>query len=156
NLTWEGKAGEDALKGVFVSDGKTLATKSERAGEQDSKSRAASNKLSEYLTGWLARGGLFMTLVYAVSPDEPRDPGQFKLSGFKTAGKDKVRGREANVIEYQAARGNDKATCKLWLDVQSGLPLKRVFEFGKFPIIETYSQWELDPTLPKTAFTLPK
>ena len=71
---------------------------------------------------------------------------------------------EANLIEYPidvGGKGNSKLTCKLWLDSQTGLPVKRVViwtqgEKSITLVTETYSQWELDPKLPEDTFALPK
>ncbi len=56
--------------------------------------------------------------------------------GFSTAGKEKVDGRETVLIQYQIKVKGFKAPhdCTLWIDKESGLPVKRKVRMGKEPI----------------------
>jgi outer membrane lipoprotein-sorting protein len=154
----EGTQNGRAIKGTAVSDGKSMAFRKESEGKGEGKGKSTPEKLSETLTGWVLRAGLFVG-AEQIDRSSPKDPAMLKLSDFKSAGKEKVEGREANVIEYTVARpdGSDRVTCKLWLDVKTNLPLKRTLEaVGKVLVTETYAHWELDPKLAEDAFTLPK
>jgi outer membrane lipoprotein-sorting protein len=158
NIHFEGTENGRAIKGSAVSDGKSLAFRMESEGKGEGKGKATPEKLSETLTGWVARAGLFMG-VEQIDRSSPKDPGMLKLGGFKSAGKEKVGDQEANVIEYTitAPDAKEPAVCKLWLDVKTNLPLKRTLEVsGKVSVTEMYAHWELDPKLAEDAFTLPK
>jgi outer membrane lipoprotein-sorting protein len=149
------------FQGIVVSDGKVLVYKGESNGKPDeTRSTPVADTMSEVVSGWLARAGLFVALDQ-VEKSKPKEPGSVQLANFKILGKEKVDGRDSNVISYVLTPGDGKketATCKLWLDVQTNLPLKRVTEAnnGKFRSVEMYRGWEIDPKLPDGTFTPPK
>jgi outer membrane lipoprotein-sorting protein len=147
---------------TIVSDGKTLAEQVQFEGTQPQVRTATVEKmLVDRVVGHLSPIGAYFGIINI--PRESRKAALLKLSGFKMAGKEKVGGREANIIAYQFPFGEKDlpTTCKLWLDAQTNLPLKRVLEIsdqGKvlFRAVETYSGWELEPKLPEETFMLPK
>jgi hypothetical protein len=65
-----------------MSDGKTLATRIETDGKPDTNSKPVADKFCEVLNGWLIRAGLFVG-IDAADSQNPKDPAQIKLSGFK-------------------------------------------------------------------------
>jgi outer membrane lipoprotein-sorting protein len=156
-MTYEAQIGKQSRKGTTVSDGKTLVRHRVEDGKPEMKSMPIHDKHYEVVSGWLIRAGLFVGMERAES-NNPKGSSILKLSEFKMAGKEKIGGCDANVIEYQLALADNTntLTCRLWLDAQTGMPLKRVLEGDGFRVIETYSQWELDPKLPEDTFTLPK
>jgi outer membrane lipoprotein-sorting protein len=162
-MTFEGTEGNRAMKGTVVSDGKMMVMKGEFDGKPDSKTQPAPEQLYQTLNGWLIRAGLFLAFESGLRQN-PKDASELKLSGFKMLAKDKVGGRDANVIEFQMTPAEAKdsvGTCKLWLDTQTNLPLKRTIEVtrnGKSAerITETYAQWEVDPIIADSVFMLPK
>ena len=90
----------------------------------------------------------------------------FKASEFKLGKKEKIGEREAQVIEYklayeEAAKETPDLSLseKLWLDVETHLPLKRVV-VGKlkkeFTCTEEYSEFTLNPKVDAKLFELPK
>ena len=160
--TFEGKDNSRAVNGVVVSDGKMQVRKTE-SDNKPLQWGAPHERFFEFFVGHLGRVGVHAGYE-ALRGDDPLNPAKLKLSGFKMAGKEKVGSREANALEYQLMLPGDdkiKATCKLWLDVQTTLPVKRILEInwdGKvaFRSVETYGDWELDPQLPDETFALPK
>jgi outer membrane lipoprotein-sorting protein len=156
-LTFAGLDGNDKVRNTIVSDGEKLATQYDLDGHSETVTTAADEKLVDRTIGWLTKSGAFVAASNIVD-SEHRNAAIMKLSGFKMAGKEKVGGREANVVEYQFLVGKEMlpSTCKLWLDAQTNLPVKRIVEISKFRVVETYSNWELDPKLPDDTFTLPK
>jgi outer membrane lipoprotein-sorting protein len=121
-------------KMTFVSDGKTLVLYNTATGKPG-KTEPVMDRVQETLTGWLIR-----------------------IGDFKRAGKEKVNGREANIITFTLTKGMvGKTSHKLWLDAETGLPLKQVVETqDRFGVVETYHNWELSPALPEETFALPK
>jgi hypothetical protein len=78
-------------------------------------------------------GGLF----FAVTGHANHDYRSLKLSDFKAVGD-----RRTEVIEFNLAKSG-----KLWLDAETGLPLKLVAENREgLGIVETYRKWVLDGT----------
>jgi len=117
-------------------------------------------RASIFFVGMQSKGGDFsLNPVYASLEQSPH----LELSGFKMAGKEKVGSREANVIEYSVApsKYTKGATCKVWLDTETNMPLKRILEVlgdGKIALraTEIYTRWELDPKISDELFALPK
>jgi outer membrane lipoprotein-sorting protein len=162
NMSFQGQEGKRSIKGKVVSDGKTMFTQMDLDGKPEMKTKPVSDKLFTVLVGYLSRTGLFLGFEI-MDRENPKDAAELKLSAFKSAGKAKVGSRDANVIEYMLIPPDSKtpASCKLWLDAQTNLPLKRTLEANRdgklvFRVVETYMQWELDPKLPEGTFTLPK
>ena len=79
---------------------------------------------------------------------------------FKTSAAEKVGERQARVIRHRLGKGgNDDAEITLWIDAESGLPLRRVFALPKgekLRITETYTEFKLNPKIDARAFELPK
>jgi outer membrane lipoprotein-sorting protein len=162
NMSFQGQEGKRSIKGKLVSDGKTIFTQMDLDGKPETKTKPVSDKLFATLVSYLSRTGLFVGFE-TMDRENPKDAAELKLSAFKSAGKEKVGSRDANVIEYTLTPpdGKGPASCKLWLDTQTNLPLKRTLEANRdgklvFRVAETYAQWELDPKLPDGTFTLPK
>jgi outer membrane lipoprotein-sorting protein len=161
-LTFEGVSLKLKAKSTMVSDGKTLATQRSFDGKPESRTEPAPEKFSDIFTGHLSRSGVYWGLEDSHRKN-PKEASLLKLSGFKMHPKEKVAGAEANVIEYHLTppEANIDLMCKLWLDVQTNLPLKRTLVASRdskviLRAVEIYSQWELDAKLPDGTFTLPK
>jgi outer membrane lipoprotein-sorting protein len=161
-VTFAGQEGKSRIHSTIVSDGKTLADQYQFDGKQpELHTSPVEKKLVDRVVGHLSPIGAYFGIINI--PREFRDAALLKLSGFKMVGKDKVADRAAVVIEYQFPLTEKEltTTCKLWLDAQTNLPLKRTLEVpdtGKilFRAVEMYSGWELDLKLPEGTFTLPK
>jgi hypothetical protein len=165
-LAFEGKIADRQLKVTAVSDGKSMVRRFDALGEGKAEGKAVPEKLTELFTGYLNRAGLFVAVESSLDGQGPQGFEALKLSGFKTTGKEKVGDVQAVVIEYQIALpglagSKGSAVCKVWLDAQTQLPLKRTVEIRRDGEVrsratETFSQWEIDPKLSEETFTLPK
>jgi outer membrane lipoprotein-sorting protein len=138
---------------AFISDGKLLTIL--HAGRL-TKTEPVNDQFQETLTGWGFRIGLFFATTH-INDGVQDDYRTLKLSDFKLAGEEKVEGRQAKLIEFTVTKETIPTRHKLWLDVETGLPLKLVAETtNHFGIREIYRNWELDPKLPDGAFAIPK
>ena len=85
------------------------------------------------------------------------------LTGFKKGESEKVDGREADVVTFlaQISIKEDKAAVKVWIDSETGLPVKRSitpYRDGKpseDEMLETYVKITLDAEIPEDRFALP-
>lgn len=143
---------------LLVCDGKHLKGTGNRLDTQG-KAVPAPPKLATLLTRGATRLGLPGYFGPGFDPlDEKLDPDAFaKLDGFRLGAKEKVAGRDAQAIEYQTEI-RDRILITLWLDVKTGLPLKRVLRdaHGKELLTEVYREFRLNPPLDATLFALPK
>jgi outer membrane lipoprotein-sorting protein len=161
-ITFTEQDGNVQWHNTIVSDGKTLAKEVQFEGRQPTlQTSTVEKKLVDRVAGHLGPIGAYFGIINL--PRESRDAALLKLSGFKMTGKDKVGGRDAQIIAYQFPLWEKglPVRCKLWLHVQTNLPLKRVLEISDqgeavVRVVETYSEWELEPKLPEGTFTLPK
>jgi outer membrane lipoprotein-sorting protein len=162
-LTIEGQDGKRQLKGLVVGDGKMLALQFDVDGQVQLKTRPLHDKFFATFTGYVSQAGMSAAVEAGLRVPDADPASQLQLSSFKLVGKEKVTGRDCNVVQYQIARGDTKVsgTGKLWLDTQTNLPLKRTLELSRegkveWRATETYNNWELDSQLPEGTFTLPK
>jgi outer membrane lipoprotein-sorting protein len=162
----------------LVSDGKRLKTKGakllistiglpyvELGGQTEGKTPKSFHAL---LAVTLSRGGIGATVLglpYLVSADEDIDPdkedSKMTVHDFEAVGAEKVGERQAKIVRYRFGKGgNDDPKVAVWIDTESGLPLKRVFlghpEGEKIRISESYSEIKLNPKVDAKAFELPK
>ncbi|HYV37426.1 MAG TPA: DUF2092 domain-containing protein [Gemmataceae bacterium] len=150
------------MTGQMVCDGRQMQMAVSNNNLANSKTEAAPDQMSAILKGYMTRIGLFLSLEYSLPPRPGQTPDQFQLAGFKMAGKEKVGNVETQVIEYTVTKQGEKdpIACKLWIDVKSGMPLKRMVETSKGGemgrIVELYTEWQIDPKLKGDEFTLPK
>jgi outer membrane lipoprotein-sorting protein len=157
---FEGKEGDKAMSGTVVSDGQTTGMKIIADGKPQSNTEATVDKLTEYIAGNFAIGGL----LFAVERDPKLPdsaPDKLKLSGFKLGGKEKVGDRDAQVVEFSFEWKDSKASAKLWLDSKTQVPLKRMVEVKegdkvRLRATEMYTNWQWEPKLKDGEFTLPK
>ncbi len=85
------------------------------------------------------------------------------LTGFKKGESEKIDGREADVVTFlaQISIKEDKAAVKVWIDSETGLPVKRSitpYRDGKpseDEMLETYVKITLDAEIPEDRFALP-
>jgi outer membrane lipoprotein-sorting protein len=162
----------------LVSDGKQLKTKGAKlvvasngqAGfDLDGHTEAKTPKgFHAQLGVMFSRGGIgptVLALPYLVGgdggdidPDQPES--RMSVHDFKAGAAEKVGERHAKVIHYRYGKGgNDDAAMTLWLDSQTGLPLKRVLAITKgeqIRITENYSEIKLNPRLDAKTFELPQ
>jgi outer membrane lipoprotein-sorting protein len=115
--------------------------------------------LNHRILTWLARPGLCIT--QGVPPDvrvaDEKD--RFPVSSFKLGSREKIGDRETQRLEYHLSiQGqNDSYSITLWLDVKTGLPVKRTTAFGAATIAtETYLTLILDKQVDAKKFDLPE
>jgi len=152
-------------KSNLVSDGAKMI--GDDIFEGKSPPKDTPKKFFEEMIGFFKHGGPVVGHVFSSSSSEGvRSVATFKASAFKLGNKEKIGNREAQVIEYKlvledAPKEVAKLSFseKLWLDVETNLPLKRVFT-GKlkkeFTYTESYSEFTLNPKVDAKLFELPK
>src|SRR5262245_36378218 len=124
-------------------------------------------KFFEETLGFFKHGGPVAGHVFtSESSDGIRYVATFTASAFKLGDKEKIGKRDAQMIEYKLALKDAPKEAaklsfseKLWLDVETNLPLKRVLT-GKlkkeFTYTESYSEFTLNPKVDAKLFELPK
>jgi WD40 repeat protein len=148
------------MRVLIVSDGARLSYQDN--GMPHPKFDDTPKNLNAEILTWVARSGVF--LPQAPLPDVKVDDAKdrFRVSGFKLGSKEKVGEREAQRLDYQlAVKGlNDPLSVALWLDVRTGLPVKRIVTEGvageKMRVTETYGKLALDEKVDARRFDLPK
>jgi outer membrane lipoprotein-sorting protein len=162
-LEYAGKDRDKILKGLAISDGKQLIGKNEFDGKPDNKSQETPPTMNAILAQYVARASLYMSLQAAFSPTAEQDPSKILVSDFKTLDKEKIGKRQAQAIAIKVQMPNQKAVfdVKLWIDLETHLPLKRVVEFRDgtevtMRLSETYTQMQIDPPIKGQEFVLPK
>jgi hypothetical protein len=59
-------------------------------------------------------------------------------------------------VKEKDGKPDDAKKHTLWIDCDAQLPLKLVMMEGKRRIVETYTEWQLDPKIHPKLFELPK
>jgi outer membrane lipoprotein-sorting protein len=120
-------------------------------------------KLYENFLASFRHGGVVAGIFLSASDGKEERWPTFHASGFKSGKQEKLGGRTAQVISYTLTGPEKKAPAfseTLWLDVESHLPLKRVFtgqfDGKKFTFTETYGPFNLAPKITAETFLLPK
>jgi len=162
-IVFSGTQGDMPISASLLSDGKTVAMKFASGDKGETKSEPTHADMQEFLLGFFAKTGLLVGMDKGTRPMPEFNPNKLTLTNFKMVGKEKVGDRETRIIQFNITVPNEKdqPTCKLWLDTQSQMPLKRQLEVevnGKviFRVTELYSQWVRDPVLKNDEFTVPK
>jgi uncharacterized protein (TIGR03067 family) len=159
----EVEMGGKKQKSTVVSDGPKMVGD---LFEGKGPSRNTPKKFFEETIAFFKHGGPVAGHVFSAEAEGVRSVATFKASAFQLGTKETIGKREVQVIEYKLTLENapkEEAKLslseKLWLDVEIGLPLKRVFT-GKlkkeFTYTENYSEFTLDPKLDAKLFELPK
>jgi outer membrane lipoprotein-sorting protein len=151
---------------TLVSDGRDMKsfgyTKAPGQPKQDKNETEKSPKgIGTFFRAELPRNGFCWCLLNMNRRrDIPAD--YFKAYDFKRAGEEKIGERNTQVIQYTVkAKGRDAKglSMKLWLDSQTGLPLKLAMTGGGSDITditETYREFTIDGKVDAKTFTLPK
>ena len=79
-------------------------------------------------------------------------------------GEEKVSGRDTRQLRYKVpaqldGEGEDRLDVAVWIDVKTGLPVKRTMTGGRSDVkalTETYSEFALDAEVGAKFFRLPK
>jgi outer membrane lipoprotein-sorting protein len=161
-LVFEGTQGRGKpSKVTWVSDGKAMAIQTVIGDNKVKVNLPMPNKLHPLVGGTIARASVVSTINGLTAP-KPIFPDRLKPT-FQKASKDKVGEKNAILIHYQiiTPEAGNLMVCKLWLDEKTNLPMKRIVEVSRggetlLRTAESYSEWELDPKLPKETFELPE
>lgn len=159
------KNGETSSKHTLISDGvKVVINDKGSQGEVPEPVQKMFTALIERAHGIFARGGAQALIIPSEWLGEMKKDTKvedlFQVADFKLGKKEKVGGRDAQVIEYKLTIKPDKEaiTIRTWVDVKTNLPLKRAMgdEKEKGGITETYSKLTLDEKIDPKKFELPK
>ena len=149
------------IQDLIISDG----TKLKSVGSRNLTVNTPST-LNKTLQGCLTRGGPSYTLMvlnmsyYSKESDPAR---LITLSNFAMGKTEKVEERESQVIDFKSTLGlanKQESTVKLWIDIETGLPVKRVFVVNEMnqeiTTTEVYTSLKLDGKIDPSKFELPK
>ena len=148
-------------------DGHTLYVSNGSEGRHNDKDIPATpKKISKHLVKSMEYSGVLLGVDGSrkVWYEKAGVKGIFRTSALKLGKKEKVGEHDAQVVEYQldikSEFANEALAVKLWLDVSTGLPLKRSVT-GKFhdkeiDIVETYSKFVIDEKIDEKRFEIPK
>ena len=148
------------MRVLIVSDGTRLSGQDN--GMTHPKLEDTPKNLNAEILTWVARPGVF--LPQAPLPDVKADDAKdrFRVSDFTLGPKDKVGKREAQRLGYQlTVKGqNDPFSVLVWLDLKTGLPVKRMVTSraggAEMTVVETYGKLTLDEKTDAKKFDLPK
>jgi len=142
---------------LIVSDGKELKQTRQEQSWGPWKTAADQNAVTKIGTARL--GGGFFLLYYRL---ETRDAATKALpvSGFKSAGKEKIGEIETEIVEYTAEHAEaGRLSIKLWIDPLQALPLRRTVtgEFQGKTVVATsvYEGFKIDEKISEGKFKLP-
>jgi outer membrane lipoprotein-sorting protein len=146
-----GKTGGDPFKGLLISDGTRMVQ--DHGKLQSAPKVCPSNLITE-----IARSGFFITIMPLppepfTNPDFDLKDG-FSVSGFRLGKKDKIGERETQRVDYVlSVKGNEgQFPAAVWIDLKTGLPVKRELTGMYTENYELTLDGNLDPKL----FELPK
>ncbi len=164
-MEMKGEAEEKPFTMLMISDGKRTSV---AGGGPAQEPGETPKKLDEFFRATLARTGMVLPIYAAEAAPGGEQPKEldtdelFKVSNVKTGKKDKVDGKEAQMVEYElTVKGaKEPLSATVWLDAKTELPLKRVLK-GKpdgktITITETYTDVALDKKIEAKTFELPK
>jgi hypothetical protein len=104
---------------------------------------------------FLCRAGLGLTIFARLEPQDWEAKDVAVVSDFKLGKREKVRGQEAQAVEY-LLKLNDKQAMPMtvWIDVETHLPLRRTVADKTFGLEEDY-RIQLDKKIPAETFAVP-
>jgi outer membrane lipoprotein-sorting protein len=163
----DGKGGGKTTALLSVSDGSKTVTVDNKTTQP---ARDTLKNMAKHVLTGTARGGVFVPMYLAVEgalegekPQETNIEDILKVSGFRLGKKEKVDGREAQVIEYLlavASGGGEEINTTVWVDAKTHVPLKRVLSAKvggqALTVTETYSKVVVDGKIDAKTFELPK
>jgi len=163
----EGKWRGAITKMVVISDGAKLAA--ETGGTRKDLSKKVPKSLHQEVVRVLTYVGVRMLGRGVIVPEAPegqetqgkRFANRLTATGLKLGKKERLNGRDAQVIEYETKlEGEDDVpTATLWLDTKTKLPLKRTLtdkQGGKLIYTETYLKLAVGGKIDEKEFKLPK
>jgi outer membrane lipoprotein-sorting protein len=156
-LRWEERVKNEGAEEevVLIADGKSVALLG--LGTDPARPVAVAADLGKVVLQAVARQGAWTLKEVAGAACDAKAPGRMALpvGEFALRGKERVGKREAHVISYRLGiKGIADIPVTLWLDTQTGLPLKRRTGDGKEAVTETYAEIALEPKIDEEAFAL--
>jgi outer membrane lipoprotein-sorting protein len=116
------------FKLLLVSDG--TKSKAEISLAKAGEPKDTPKNFNALIAGGVSRMGVIGSVMMARSnkpgEKEPELDDQFKVSDFTLGKKEKVGGREAQIIDYKITMERETINAQVWLDSETKLPLKRV------------------------------
>jgi outer membrane lipoprotein-sorting protein len=160
----------------LISDGKKLKLKGvrlvaapngqagfKRGGQMEGEIPKAFHAWRAAAVSRVGMGPMVLGLPYTLGAETAPDAEEvrMKVYDFKAGATEKVGKRQARVVHYRCGKGgNDDPEVTVWIDTETGLPLKRVYlahpESERIRITESYSQIKLNPRIDGKAFELPR
>jgi hypothetical protein len=141
-----------------ISDGAQAVLVVEGNNDKPKPKKTPKNLIPKYRT-FLARSGVLLALLPPSFGNEENDfRERLLVSDFKLGNKEKIGERVTQRIDYLLSFKGQKTTCPvtLWIDLKTGLPVKRLVSDGGLPwFTETY-ELTLDGKLDPKMFELPK
>ncbi|HYT92412.1 MAG TPA: hypothetical protein VEL76_27100 [Gemmataceae bacterium] len=159
-VTMTGQVDGKEFKVETISNGTRMRTS--QTFLPDPKESETPKQFHNMLSAMTSRVGLVGIFFISSKKDMEKETDVEKLipiSEFKLEAAEKVGGRDAKVISYQAAPAGEKpARITLWLDAKTLLPLKRVIAPPRESerITETYTEFKLNPKVDAKVFELTK
>ena len=159
-IEFTGKLGTTEIpKTVVVSDGKQVRC----ASGAESRARAHTEPVGKLAREGFVRAGLFGVagsfVLWAYVPDTfPLDK-IFQVSNAADGGTEKVGDRACRIVKYTLTVSDVKvrnAECRVWIDAEKLVILKREITKESEVIVETYADPVFDAEIADDAFALPK
>jgi outer membrane lipoprotein-sorting protein len=161
------------LEGSIEMKGKSVNWKKVSDGAKtteeglDRSSHTTSKTLTDDYRRSLTHGGFIMGFYMSSAADGEEFWPAFRVSDFELGKPDNVGTRRAQIVACKltpVAKGEKKVDISfsesIWLDMETNLPLKRVFtgnpDGKKITFTETYEKFVLDPKVDAKLFELPK
>lgn len=155
----DGKMFGEAVRFVEVSDGARVKTTEGLGAPKDDKEEKSAKGVGAYLRAALPREGFFLSTLDMDRRDD-RPPGGLILADFELGDKEWVGKHNAQIVRYAITeKGTPYLSMKMWLDVDTHLPVRLVVTGGTSDwkkIVETYDEFVLDPAVEAKAFEAPK
>jgi outer membrane lipoprotein-sorting protein len=156
-FTYRGNIEEKAEEVTTISDGKKWMILP-AVPELEQKEIPPPKDLEGTIRKALCQQGMMLSGLIIATPD---GFGPWRVSHFKLGKKEKVGDRQAQAVEYRLrAKDDEPVTVVVWIDVETKVPLKRLFAMkgeGKdMSVTETYRDVKLDGKIDPKKFELPK
>jgi hypothetical protein len=141
---------------MFVSDGRTLVWTKETTAFR------VRPTLPQNFVRALSTGSCLFALAHLSNAIGQTSTltGPLVVSDFELGNKEKIGKRDAQAIHFAVkekdGKPDDAKKLTLWIDCDAQLPLMLVMMEGKRRIVETYTEWQLDPKIDPKLFELPK
>jgi outer membrane lipoprotein-sorting protein len=157
-LGLEGKQEAKTLTAKLTSDGKRIRLEESDRGPETFDSTDGVGKAARQCFAAAGFMGTLDTLNRAAKVKDLENR-LMTPSGFKLGEKEKVEGREAQIVEYtltSKTRAGPGTLVTAWIDPATSLPIKREFKNGEMTLVEVYKDLKLDEKVDDAKFELAK